>query len=103
MTEAKLQSKLPHNLVPEHHRVDSPKFKTYRVKGDNHKIVAYSPEEFLRQLHAGSRFDSEGTDTEYMQRFAHRLQELEGYLISTNSPEAFLTDLISNGFVSVEK
>jgi hypothetical protein len=103
MTEAKLQSKLPHNLVPEHHRVDSPKFKTYRIKGDNHRIVAYSPEEFLRQLHAGSRFDSEGTDTEYMQRFAYRLQELEGYLVSTDSPETFLADLINRGFVTVEK
>nr|DAU44610.1 MAG TPA: hypothetical protein [Caudoviricetes sp.] len=103
MDLAKKQSRLPHNLVPEHHRVDSPKFKTYRIKGDNHKIVAYNPEEFLRQLHAGSRFDSEGTDTEYMQRFAHRLQELEGYLVSTDSPDAFLADLISNGFVTVEK
>ena len=103
MTEAKLQSQLPHNLVPEHHRVDSPKFKTYRIKGDNHRIVAYSPEEFLRQLHAGSRFDSEGTDEEYMVRFAHRLQELEGYLVSIDNPDAFLTDLIDNGFVTVEK
>lgn len=102
MTEVKLQSKLPHNSIPEHHRVDSPKFKTYHIKGDNHKIVAYSPEEFLRQLHAGSRFDSEGTDMEYMQRFAHRLQELEGYLVSTDSPDAFLADLIAHGFVSVE-
>ena len=102
MTEAKQQSRLPHNLVPEHHRVDVPKFKTYRIKGDNHKIVAYSPEEFLRQLHAGSRFDREGTDTEYMHRFARRLQELEGYLVSTESPGAFLADLISHGFVSIE-
>ena len=102
ITEAKLQSQLPHNLVPEHHRVDSPKFKTYRIKGDNHRIVAYSPEEFLHQLHAGSRFDSEGTDAEYMQHFALRLQELEGYLVSTDSPEAFLADLISHGFVSIE-
>lgn len=103
MTEAKLQSQLPHNLVPEHHRVDSQKFKTYRIKGDNHSIVAYSPEEFLHQLRTGSRFDSDGTDTEYMQRFAHRLQELEGYLVSTDSPDAFLADLINNGFVTVEK
>ena len=103
MTEAKLQSKLPHNLVPEHHRVDSPNFKTYHVKGDNHIIVAYSPEEFLRQLHAGSRFDSEGTDKKYMVRFARRLQELEGYLVSTDSPEAFLADIIRHGFVNVER
>jgi len=103
MTEAKLQSKLPHNLVPEHHRVDSPNFKTYHVKGDNHIIVAYSPEEFLHQLRTGSRFDSEGTDEEYMVRFARRLQELEGYLVSTDSPEAFLADLIRHGFVNVER
>ena len=103
MTEAKQQSQFPHNLVPEHHRVDAPQFKIYRIKGDNHKIVAYSPEEFLRQLHAGSRFDSEGTDMEYMVRFAHRLQELEGYLVSTASPETFLADLINRGFVTVEK
>ena len=102
MTEAKQQIQLPHNLVPEHHRVDAPQFKIYRIKGDEHKIVAYSPEEFLRQLHAGSRFDSEGTDAEYMQHFALRLQELEGYLVSTDSPAAFLADLISHGFVSVE-
>ena len=38
-----------------------------------------------------------------MVRFAHRLQELEGYLVSTDSPDAFLTDLINNGFVTVEK
>ena len=102
MTEAKQQSRLPHNLIPEHHRVDAPKFKTYRIKGDNHRIVAYSPEEFLHQLHVGSRFDNEGTDEEYMVRFAHRLQELEGYLVSTYSPEAFLADLINRGFVTVE-
>ena len=103
MTEAKQQSQFPHNLVPEHQQVDAPKIKIYRIKGDNHKIVAYSPEEFLRQLHASSRFDSEGTDEEYMVRFAHRLQELEGYLVSTDSPDTFLADLISHGFVSIER
>ena len=102
MNEAKQQSQFPHNLVPEHRRVDAPIFKTYRIKGDNHRIVAYSPEEFLHQLHAGSRFDSEGTDEEYMVRFAHRLQELEGYLVNTDSPDTFLADLISHGFVSIE-
>ena len=103
MDLAKKQSRLPHNLVPKHHRVDAPQFKTYRIKGDEHKIVAYSPESFLHQLHAGSRFDSEGTDEEYMQRFALRLQELEGYLVNTDSPAAFLADLITHGFVSIER
>ena len=74
---------------------------TYRLK-DGDKIVATSPADFLHQLRTGSRFDSEGTDEEYMVRFAHRLQELEAYLVSTNSPAAFLADLISHGFVSVE-
>ena len=75
---------------------------TYRLK-DGDKIVATSPADFLHQLRTGSRFDSEGTDEEYMVRFAHRLQELEGYLASTDNPEVFLADLINNGFVIVEK
>lgn len=74
---------------------------TYRLK-DGDRVVATSPADFLHQLHTGSRFDYEGTDTEYMHRFAHRLQELDGYLVSTESPEAFLDDLITHGFVSVE-
>ena len=75
---------------------------TYRLK-DGDKIIATSPADFLHQLRTGSRFDSEGTDEEYMVRFAHRLQELEGYLVSIDNPDAFLTDLIDNGFVTVEK
>lgn len=74
---------------------------TYRLK-DGDRVVASSPADFLHQLHTGSRFDSEGTDAEYMQRFAKRLQELDGYLVSTESPETFLADLITHGFVSVE-
>ena len=74
---------------------------TYRLK-DGDKIVATSPADFLHQLRTGSRFDSEGTDEDYMVRFAHRLQELEGYLVSTDSPEAFLADLINRGFVTVK-
>ena len=73
----------------------------YRLK-DGDRVVASSPADFLHQLHTGSRFDSEGTDAEYMQRFANRLQELDGYLVSTESPETFLADLITHGFVSVE-
>ena len=74
---------------------------TYRLK-DGDRVVATSPADFLHQLHMGSRFDSEGTDTEYMHRFAHRLQELEGYLVSADSPEVFLADLLRHGFVSEE-
>lgn len=74
---------------------------TYTLRGGD-RIVATSPADFLHQLRTGSRFDSQGTDDEFMVRFAHRLQELEGYLVSTDSPDAFLADLIAHGFVSVE-
>lgn len=74
---------------------------TYRLK-DGDRIVAISPADFLHQLRTGSRFDSQGTDEEYMVRFAHRLQELEGYLVSTVSPKTFLDDLITHGFVVAE-
>ena len=75
---------------------------TYTLRGGD-RIVATSPTDFLHQLRTGSRFDSQGTDDEYMVRFAHRLQELEGYLVSTSSSDAFLAALLSNGFVTVEK
>ena len=74
---------------------------TYRLK-DGDRVVATSPADFIHQLRTGSRFDSEGTDAEYMQRFAKRLHELEGYLVRTDSPGDFLADLIIHGFVSVE-
>lgn len=73
----------------------------YRLKGGD-LIVAASSADFLHQLHAGSRFDYEGTDNEYMQRFAHRLEELEGYLVRTDNPAHFLADLIERGFAWVE-
>lgn len=74
---------------------------TYRLK-DGDRVVATSPADFLHQLRTGSRFDHSGTDTEYMHRFALRLQELEDYLVSTESSEAFLADLITHGFVVEE-
>jgi len=76
----------------------------YRLKGRGPGLRAGSqgPGKLLHQLHAGSRFDYEGTDTEYMQRFAHRLEELEGYLVRTDNPTHFLADLIERGFAWVE-
>lgn len=73
----------------------------YRLKGGD-LIVAASAADFLHQLHEGSRFDHDGTDIEYMQRFAHRLEELEGYLVRTDNPAHFLADLIERGFAWVE-
>lgn len=103
MAEAKNKDKrLPGDLIPDSMKIDAPQFTFYRVKGDGHIIVATSPADFLHRLHVESLFDKEGTDTEYMHRFAHRLQELYGYLVRTESPEVFLADLIEHGFVSVE-
>lgn len=72
--------------------------RTYRIKGGD-TIVAATPQEFVQELHEGSRFDFGGTDTEYMERFAIRLEQLEGYRIRTDTPETFLGDLIEHGFV----
>lgn len=72
--------------------------RTYRIKGGD-TIVAATPPEFVRELHEGSRFDSGGTDAEYMERFADRLEQLEGYRIRTDTPDVFLYDLLEHAFV----
>lgn len=72
--------------------------KTYILKGGD-TIVAATPSEFVTRLHEGSRFDSGGTDEEYMERFAERLRQLEGCRVRTTTPDEFLDDLITHGFV----
>ncbi|MBO7045656.1 MAG: hypothetical protein J6W38_04800 [Prevotella sp.] len=73
---------------------------TYRLKGGDIIVTAtITPQEFVRELRLGSRFDSGGTDAEYMERFADRLEQLEGYRVRTTTPEEFLDDLIKYGFV----
>lgn len=74
---------------------------TYTLR-DGDRVVATSPADFVHQLHIGSRFDYEGSDADYMQRFAKRLQELEGYTVRTDTPENFLSDLLDRGFVTTE-
>ena len=74
--------------------------KTYTLKGGDTIVAATpTPQEFVRELRLGSRFDSSGTDAEYMERFADRLEQLEGYKVRTTTPEEFLDDLITHGFV----
>lgn len=73
---------------------------TYTLKGgDTIVATTLTPQEFVRELRLGSRFDSGGTDTEFMERFADRLEQLEGYRVRTTTPEEFLDDLITHGFV----
>lgn len=71
---------------------------TYKLK-DGDTIVATSPTDFVTQLREGSRFDSDGTDQEYMYRFAHRCEVQTGALIRTDSPENFMQDLLDTGYI----
>lgn len=74
------------------------KTTTYTLR-DGGRIAATSPADFLHQLHTGSFFDYEGTDAEYMKRFAKRLMELDGSTVRTDTPDHFLADLLQCGFV----
>ena len=72
--------------------------KIFKLK-DGGSIAATSPADFVSKLHSGSFFDSQGTDQEYMKRFARRILELEGSVVRTDSADNFLSDLINCGFV----
>lgn len=72
--------------------------KTYSLK-DGDTITASSPDEFLTRLRESSKFDSEVTDQEYMQNFAHRYQISEGIEIRSDSAEYFVEDLTANGYI----
>ena len=66
--------------------------QTYHLL-DGGQITVASPEEFVRLLREGSRFDYDCTDQEYMENFARRYGELHGVSVATDTPEHFLTDL----------
>jgi hypothetical protein len=66
---------------------------------DGGRITASSPADFIRQLHEGSKFDSEGTDAQYILRFAERYKILTEYQLDTSSEQAFFDDLIRAGYI----
>lgn len=72
---------------------------SYRLK-DGDIIPALSPADFVSSLRTGSRFDSNCSDQEYMEHFAHRLEMLEGHHVRTDTAEHFLDDLLQCGFVT---
>lgn len=76
--------------------------KTIYTLRDGGKVAATSPQDFVSQLHRGSWFDSHGTDREYMERFASRLQELDGTRVRTDTAENFLADLLESGFAKAD-
>lgn len=72
--------------------------KSYRLK-DGGTITASSPDQFVTRLRESSKFDSQVTDQEYIQNFAHRYQVSEGIEIRSDSAEHFVDDLKANGYI----
>ena len=71
---------------------------TYTLR-DGGRIAATSPADFLHQLHVSSFFDNEGTDEEYMQRFAHRLKQLDGSIVRTDTVYKIIKSIKINTFL----
>lgn len=72
----------------------------YKLR-DGGTITASSAADFVGQLHRGSKFDNQGSDQEYMYRFADRYHDMTGIVVRTDSAVHFLDDLVSSGYVSV--
>ncbi|MCF0235619.1 MAG: hypothetical protein HUK09_02710 [Bacteroidaceae bacterium] len=72
--------------------------RTYHLR-DGGRITAATAAEFVKELHAGSFFDNEGTDEAYMVRFAARHQVSTGRLVRTDTPEHFVEDLKGTGYI----
>lgn len=72
--------------------------KNYEL-ADGGRIAAATPEEFVRLLREGSWFDSDGTDEEFMERFASRYREMHGVMVATDTPEHFMADLQKYGYI----
>lgn len=66
---------------------------------DGGRIAASSPEEFVRLLREGSRFDFDCTDAEFMERFALRYNDLHGVTVKTDTPGHFIEDLQRFGYI----
>ena len=74
---------------------------TYTLQ-DGGIIAASCPADFVTKLRESSRFDSECTDQEYMYHFADRFHDQAGHVVRADTPEHFLKDLLSNGYMKVE-
>ncbi len=66
---------------------------------DGGRIAASSPEEFVRLLREGSRFDFDCSDAEFMERFAVRYNDLHGVTVRTDTPGHFIEDLQRFGYI----
>ena len=71
--------------------------QTYHLL-DGGQITAASPEEFVRLLREGSRFDYDCTDQEYMENFARRYGELRTCKPPVTSGNRYRSFIISPCF-----
>lgn len=69
---------------------------------DGGTITANCAADFVTKLRESSRFDSECTDQEYMYNFADRYRDLTGKVIRADSPENFMDDLLTSGYMTVK-
>lgn len=75
--------------------------KKYTLSDGSH-ILAPTPADFVDILRAGSKFDSECSNEQYMQNYAERFLIQSGETIRFENPEQFVEDLINAGEVSVD-
>lgn len=71
---------------------------TYNLQ-DGGTITATCAADFVTKLRESSRFDSECTDQEYMYHFADRYHDQSGNVIRAGTPEHFLEDLATLGYL----
>lgn len=75
---------------------------TTYILQDGGKITATCAIDFITQLREGSRFDSDCTNQEYMNNFADRYHDLNGSVVRADTPEHFVDDLLTTGYMTIE-
>ena len=74
---------------------------TYTLQ-DGGKITATCAADFVTKQRESRRTDSQCTDQEYMYHIAARFHDQTGNVVRADSPEHFLEDLSTYGYVSVK-
>ncbi len=72
--------------------------KTYKLM-DGGSITADSIHDFVTKLRESSKFDSEGSNEEYIKGFAERYKIQTGNTVKTDSEDNFFEDLLKTGFM----
>lgn len=74
--------------------------KTYKLK-DGGTLAATSADAFVMTLRKSSKFDSDCTNEEYMQRFAERYKTQTGTELIFNNPDEFVNELLKFGYIEI--